>query len=327
MSYVSSSLNMVLDDRYELGYGFLQAVCNTIGINFWHFHMTLKLFVFVAFCYTVRYLKIGIFPFLLFFLPEQGFFLFLDCPFRNFIAIGIFSLSIISAIRERLVSYTVLIIAASLFHSSAIFLYPFYWLVKVPVKNGIWIVLFIIANIFAYNSDFLIGSVILPLLNASAFLADKFFKYLLTDRYLSDQMNIGTLYRIFFFILLIRYSKRIKAENKYGNVLYNIAMLYNVLYPFAISIKMFSRYSMYLTLFYVCAILLIISVIRIKYCHYLVLGIVLVWSGAKSYTLLTSDYRYIPYSNYFQYSFEEEHSYSYRSNYNFQKSPYKGESE
>ena len=84
---------------------------------------------------------------------------------------------------------------------------------------------------------------------------------------------------------------------------------------------------MYLTLFYVCTLLIMISLIRIKVYRNLFLSIVFVWSGIKSYSLLTSDYRYIPYSNYFEYMFEEEHSYSYRSNYNFQNSPYKNKGE
>lgn len=327
ISYDSSSFGTFLSERYEVGYGFFQALCNTIGIDFWLFYIALKLFVFGTFAYTVRWFGINVFAFLLLFMPEQGFFLFLDCPFRNFIAMGIFSVAIVAAIRCRLVVYTVLIVIASLFHSSAIFLYPFYWIVRMKVNNVVWIVLFALANIFAYKLELLISNIILPLLGISAFLADKFVNYLLSDNYMSNQINVGTLYRIFVFVLLIVHSKRIKFECQYGNALYNISMLYNIIYPFAISIKMFSRFSMYLTLFYVCTLLIMISLIRIKVYRNLFLSIVFVWSGIKSYSLLTSDYRYIPYSNYFEYMFEEEHSYSYRSNYNFQNSPYKNKGE
>ena len=56
--------------------------------------------------------------------------------------------------------------------------------------------------------------------------------------------------------------------------------------------------------------------------RYIVLFVILGWTLLKTYTTITADYRYIPYSNYFQYLMQDKPSYKYRSIYNIQNSPY-----
>ena len=81
-------------DGKEYGYILLQTIFHKLGVNFWIFHIGIKLIVFYLLIEFVRLFNINIFLFLVFFLPDAGFYLFIDCPFRNLIAIGISLLAI-----------------------------------------------------------------------------------------------------------------------------------------------------------------------------------------------------------------------------------------
>ena len=87
-AYNHSSLSTVNQEIFEIGYSYLQAICHTLGINFWIFHIALKSIVFFSLCYFVKVFKQNLFLFWFLFLPDMGFYLFIDCPFRNLLAAG-----------------------------------------------------------------------------------------------------------------------------------------------------------------------------------------------------------------------------------------------
>ena len=320
LSYYQSEFKDLTEERFEIGYGLLQNICNYLSIDFWHFHILIKAFVFVLIIKLVSYVKVNILLFWALFLPELGLYLFIDCPFRNLIAFGIFCLSVPALLEQRNKYFVIVASIAVLFHYSALILFLLFFWIKFPLKNRYYIILFILANIFAYNVDYLLENVFSNIFEESDFFKDRLLVYALNEDFLASKINIGSIYRIIFFMLFIYY--RPKIENmQYGRLLFSISMLFFVLYPFTISLKIFNRFAIYLLPLYLVAVVKMLPFME-RGVRYIVLFVILGWTLLKTYTTITADYRYIPYSNYFQYLMQDKPSYKYRSIYNIQNSPY-----
>lgn len=324
--YNYMTFERVLESREEWGYGYLQSFCKFIGIDFWGFHIFFKLLVFVSICYFTNFLKINVALFIAFFLPELGLFLFIDCPFRNLIAMGAFCFSIKYLLERNMWLYFVFVAIATLFHASSLILFPLYFIANAKLRNIIWIILFVFVNFLSYNIDFLVKNIFFHLFNISEFAKDKLMNYFIDDKYLQDKVNIGTIYRIIVFAIIIYYRKGIEDSHKYGRYIFNLSMFFFMLYPIGISIKIFARFSIFTNLFYIATMVLMLYIPKSAQVKSLLFLIFFLWGGLRMYVNITSNSHYIPYTNYFQYIFQEELPYSYRSNYNMQKSPYNNRS-
>lgn len=322
LSYYNASLKTVLDERFEIGYGILQSISNYLSIDFWSFHITLKIIVFCVLCRAINYFKVNLMFFWALFLPEMGFFLFIDCPFRNLIAFGIFCCAVPALSKRCAKEYFLWVTIAICFHTSAFILYFIYLLRNVHLKNKYWVLLFIATNVIAYDIEYIINNVFNALFGSIPFLQDKLLYYVLNDDFLSSKINIGSIYRILLFILFLCGRSKIEEGHKYGNLLFYLSMIYFTIYPFTISLKIFSRFSIYLLPFCLLAMIVLVRTMKKPIMRYSFLGLLLLWTFAKNYTVLTADCRYIPYTNYLQYWMEEKPSYHYRSNYNLHNSPY-----
>lgn len=318
--YYQSDFKNISNERFEIGYGILQCICNYLSIDFWHFHILIKAIVFILLTKLSSHVKVNILLFWALFAPEMGLYLFIDCPFRNLIAFGISCLSIQALLEQRSKRFIIVASIAVLFHYSALILFLLYFWVKFPLKNRYYIIIFILANIIAYKIDFLLENIFSHIFEASDFLKDRLLVYALDENFLASKINIGSIYRTIFFVLFIYYRPHI--ENlKYGKLLFGISMLFFILYPFAISLKIFNRFTIYLLPIYLMTVIKILPSMD-KSIRYIIFCILAGWSLLKTYTTITADYRYIPYSNYLQYLMQEKPTYTYRSTYNFQNSPY-----
>jgi hypothetical protein len=66
-----------------------------LKIGFWPFFIFTKVIIFIVFCKAHYQLQGNyIYPILMFFIPYYGYYLFIDNPMRNLIAIAIFLISI-----------------------------------------------------------------------------------------------------------------------------------------------------------------------------------------------------------------------------------------
>lgn len=322
IAYASADFKNLFEERFEIGYGILQSICHFLGIDFWTFHIGLKILVFISLCRYILYLRINLLLFWALFLPEMGFYFFIDCPFRNLIALGIFCLAIPSLFERRAIAYFSIVTIAICFHTSAIILYLIYFLWGKQLKNLYWGILFLASNILAYDIENLINTVFSTFFSFSPFVKDKLLYYVMNDDFIQNKMNIGTIYRVLLFILFICFRQKILNGHKYGYILFYLSMIYFAIYPFTISLKIFSRFSIYLLPFCLSSIIVLLSTMKNHITKYSLLLFLLLWTFAKSYTVLTADCRYIPYSSYLQYMLEDKPSYRYRSNYNFYNSPY-----
>ena len=117
--------------------------------------------------------------------------------------------------------------------------------------------------------------------------------------------------------------KRAEIERrKYGKLVFYGSICFLFLYRIGSLVDIFYRLQLYYSVLYSISIGFLFSSFIIKsnkiiysFCLSIYLSLVL-------YTTITSDYKYIPYTNYIQYINEDEMSFDERSEYNFLNSPY-----
>lgn len=320
--YNVASFVDLFDIRFEIGYSVLQSVCHSLSIDFWIFHIAIKVLCFYLLCRLIRFFEVNMLLFWGLFLPEMGFYLFIDCPFRNLIAFGISCLAFPYLFKKQPGKYFFIATCAVLFHYSALFLYLLYFIKDFRIGNKIYVVLYIFVNIFAYKVDFILNTIFVEVLGASEFLQDRLLSYALNENFHTSTINVGTLYRTFFWGVFLWLRPQIENSSKYGSLLFNISMFFFLVYPFTISLKIFNRFSIYLLPFYLVTAITCWRTIVSPSLKIVIISVLIAWSFIKTYTVVTDDYRYIPYTNYILYLFQDKPDYRYRSNYNLLHSPY-----
>lgn len=323
-AYNHSRIATAGDEQFEIGYSYLQAYAHSLGIDFWHFHILLKFLVFLSLCYFVRFFKQSLFLFWFLFLPDMGFYLFIDCPFRNLLAAGGFFLGIRFFLERRILLFFLLIFLLSLLHSSAYFLVIVYMCTKIHLKNKYYVLLFLVSNILAYRLDLITDYILFPLLGVDGHLGERVRFYFIQEEFWSTSVNLGTIYRIVCFCIILYYRKKVEDSSTYGHYIFNLTMLFFMIYPFGISMKMIQRFMFYTMPFFIISVEIIFRDIRLlsmPFSKKMLFMIFFFWGMIKIYTNTSYDYRYIPYTNYLEY-IENPPAYSFRSNYNIQNSPY-----
>lgn len=308
----------------ESGYFLVQTFFSNLGVDFWVFHIVLKLLVFYALVFFVRSFKINIFLFLALFLPEVGLYLFVDCPFRNLISFGIALLALKNLFDNKQITFFVLVAFASFFHLSALFLLVVYFLYKVNIKIYTVLIITVVLYVLAFNVDFLIEKIYLPLANESPIIQDRLKSYFLDSRYIATEINKGTYIRLFIMFILLLFKDLIIADDKKRQIIYNLTILFLLIYPFGVTMKIFHRLSIYLIPFYTFSIIYMLKSFSIKVNKYILYSFFVLWSLMQTYVLIIYDYRYIPYSNYFVHFMKKDlPDIEYRNEYNPKHSPYK----
>lgn len=136
--------NLFYNYFFEPGYYIYMLIFKFLKIGFWPFFIFTKVIIFIVFVKIIINLQGNyIYPILMFFIPYYGYYLFIDNPMRNLIAIAIFLISIKYIHEKKIWKYLACILLASSFHFSAIILFPLYWVLDKRISNGIWIFLFI----------------------------------------------------------------------------------------------------------------------------------------------------------------------------------------
>ena len=98
------------------------------------------------------------------------------------------------------------------------------------------------------------------------------------------------------------------------------------MFRLGLTFTVFMRFAMYFAALYVLAVIQVTDNLKIEskkiYLTYLLLITLL-----SCYNSISKDYRYVPYSNYLEYIYQEKPSFEYRSTYNQNNSPFKSEEE
>lgn len=308
----------------EPGYIYLSIISHSLGITFWPFFITLKFLSFFCLLHFLRkYSCKNHFLVITFFLFVFGLYLFIDNPMRNLLAISISFFAYQYMEEKRWMKFLGVVLLATLFHSSAIlllFLFPFY-----PIKwnNVVLFGLFIVFNVvIVITYEFLILKVIaafsfIPIIEA------KVVHYFIEGSGLENNrlISLGFLVQFIFFILVL--YKRKQIENMpYGKLIFWGTICYIFLYRMAAIVSIFYRLQLYMSIFYAVGVCYVFSSL-IKKSNKVVYGTFLAcYLFYMTYSLVTSSYKYVPYTNYISYMFSSELPFDYRSDYNRRNSPY-----
>jgi len=310
--------------KLEFGYIYLQTVMEKLGVDFWIFHITIKLLVFYSLIKFIRKFNINIFLFLALFIPEVGFYLFIDCPFRNLIAFGICLIAFNKLFENKIYSFFIYVFLAISFHASALIMLFLFFVYKKNIKTTYILISIFTVYFLAFNLDFLISTIYIPLTNLNPTISERLKIYLLDTNFTSDKFNIGSYIRLLIMLILVLFKDKITSELKDRTYILNLSILFLLLYPLGVSFKILQRFNLYLFPFYILSILYLLKSVKLKANIYILNLLFVSFSIMQTYKTISNDFRYVPYTNYLFYSIQNNYPpLEYRHQYNHKNSPYK----
>lgn len=307
----------------EPGFYIYLSIFKLVNFDFWDVSLITKLLCYVSFIRLFRkILGNDILLCLMCFIPWSAFYLFIDCPMRNLIAISIFLLSIPYLIERNFIKYCLLIILASTFHFSALIYLFVFFIGKNAISNRLAVALVLVVNILFISKDLTVYIVSFICADIP-YVGAKVEYYLIGNSEFAQGrvLSIGLLMQIVYFTLLM-WKKRYVTQAVYGNIVFNFSMIYIMLYRLSVTIEIFSRFQLYVAPLFFVAIILVANSFahtsRLLYITY-----ILCTSLFVGYKKITHDERFIPYSTYIPYILTKDYpSYEYRDSFNYNNSPY-----
>lgn len=309
-----------LNRLVEPGYMFLSDFFSDKGIDFWAFHIFFKCLSFVLIVlliFTLSEKKYLYFSLALWY-ASYGLYMFIDCPFRNTIACGIFSLAVIFFLKKKLLMYFLLIALAMSFHMSAIILIilPFIKLAKFSSKSLVFIYIAFFV-VFAFGGTVFLQSILSSYL--PSFLADRIDYYQNSS---GSVFSMGIIPRLLCLYLIIKYRDKIILNNKYGEQVFNLCYGFLIISLIYYVLPMLFRSALFLGPFYVVGFSMGLGEVYKKNIRLLKSVVFAIFIMIVFSTV--SKIRYIPYSNILSNIISGTYyDYNYKSNYNYLNSSYR----
>lgn len=300
-------------------------IFSKLNIDFWIFFISIKIFIATILIKTLKQIcpKDLFYLSLLLFLSFFGFFMLVDNPMRNVIAVSITLIALPYLYKGKTLYYFLIVFIAILFHYSAIIMLLIFPIIKYRINNKIWLIVYILVNIIFIKPDLLfhIADVILQPFPFISWKVDSYLSQL--DTVASGKVfSLGLIVHFIFFIMILKSRKTIEAIPN-GKYIFNMSILFPILFRMGLTSLVFSRFQLYVSLFYVVSICCTCYTFTLK-SRFLYKIYVITICTYSCYSIITADYRYIPYTNYFaEKIFGREMTYYERSNYNKIHSPYK----
>lgn len=307
----------------EPGYMFLSNFFLSLGVSFWPFHILIKSLCFFSYLYFFfRYnYTSGLYFIWMLFLASFGFFLFIDCPFRNLIAMSIMLWGFVSLSKNRYILFYLFTFLACTFHLSSILLFviPIIKFNKIP-SSWLYVIYFsVLCLLFFHIDTYFISLITSPFPS----LYNRLFEYEDTKLFQGNILSIGLILRLICLFLMIRYRYWIRDTYDSNGFVFNMCFWYLLFSLVSYSIPILFRLPFFLSPFYVVMVFYICqrfshnNKIVIKMFYFVVAFII-------TLKTITDKPYYIPYTNIIPCVLTDERlDYNYRSNYNFQNSPYK----
>lgn len=315
--------NLFYNYFQEPGYYIYMLPFRFFNADFFVFFIFTKILCYIAIVsklltYCDKYKYIG----LMYFIPCWGFYLFIDNPMRNLIAVSISLYAIKYLLKRKPIPYFTIVIIAMTFHMSACVMIPAYFFMHKNLSTKKIVILYITINVLFANRAIL-AVIISNVFGFIPYVAGKINSYIESSNIegAGRVISLGFIIFFTFFVLLCYYKKQI-YEMKNGKVIWNGAITFLLLYRLATTIEVFMRFQIFYMVFFIASISYLTYYFseqskKIYVSYLLVLSII----GCSR---IFSTYRYIPYTNYLTYAIKGEFpSYSFRSAYNHNNSPYK----
>ena len=281
--------------NYEKGFGIYTYVCKNILFNFWLYYIVTKILVAITFFKVIKYFlkKNNLFVIMLFYV-QLGIYLFIDCPFRNLIAIGISNLALLKILEREKNRYFCLTIIGYLFHKTIFITAVNYFIIKFfnrISKKYLYSLLFILLIFFQY--DFILG-IILEIGNLIPIVKERLLgHYLGTIRFQEIKINIVYIEKL----LLIVYAMKNKEKLEYhfkkkGLIILYLSIVYFCLYHISRKIPILFRFSLYYKIFPLILIGMLVKIVAnkkawiVKVCYILYSFFMLIMMLKNSFNFL-----------------------------------------
>lgn len=327
----------------EPGYMLLSNLFSRSHINFWVFHIFFKCvfyIFFISFICNIYVAKkidhLNLFDYayiysgtnrtilcgIMMWVASFGFFMLINCPFRNVISCAIMLPAFVYLFRGKIVYYYLFTVLAISFHFSAVLMLflPLVKLEKVSSKCLVLIYMSLLILLSIGGSSLLLN--ILAKISPSI-LYDRITFY--EDSELeSSVFSVGLLPRLLCLWAILRYRSKICANFACGNKIVSLCYFYLLLSLIYCVYPLLFRCALFLSPFYILGIICSLSVMKINVRKYIKVAWLVFALGITVTTVQTP--AYVPYSNIItSYIMGGNHSYFYRDNYNNRVSPYRFE--
>ena len=322
-----NSLEDIKSYNKELGFAYLLFFAKKIGLGFWELWITIKFF-----CFYIIIKKLSEFTnkkykwALLYFYSYFALFYFIDNPMRNLISATLFLFSYKYLISRHSVRYFLIVILCSMLHSSALLFIPLYFLLPYNrrLSNRTLIIICLslyVLLLLTWSSG--VRGILYTFLHVISGSESRGIYYLDIDSS-SNYISFGLIVVYSIFGLVLYKRDNIEENTKFGNFLVYMSTLYVVTYTLGFFLPILSRLSMFCYIPFLATFS--IAMKHLSHRYYLIFSIyVSLFLFVVMCKNITRDFRYIPYSTYFEYIGTSKPDFSTRSSYNPLYSPYKSD--
>lgn len=226
----------------EKGFSLYVALAKHIISNFWYFFIINKLIVAYLFYKVIKQYSQNILLVYSIFFAAGGIFLFIDCPFRNLLGIGIFLYSI-KYIKKNKLKYILCILLGTSFHTT-IFIVGLLSLIDFSKFKKFFLFSIVgVEIILSYNIELAI-----KILKKIPIYQHKLELYLASDYFNGSSLTFGMIEKLIILCILI-FNKE-KLIKKLGKNFFNYVYLYIIFYMIATKIPILTRLVYYVQIFY-----------------------------------------------------------------------------
>ena len=270
----------------EPGFMLVSSLFSSLNIDFWSYYYILKTISFVLTIIAVSYFMQHNNKYFAFMLYVASFvtYLYLDCPFRNTIAISIMFVGLIFLHKKKLWLFYVFCLLSMSFHLSAtpLLLLPLCRFDK--LSNKVLLIIYFTTLLVFLGGD----QVIFRFLSfMPPIIQDKVLFYGESGSEASQILSPGLILRLGCLFLMLSKRETIIAKYDKGAFMFNLAYLYLLLSLASYTVSMLFRCGLFLGLFYVIYINYGIRAVRDKglkailYWFYFLAAVVITYTTLK----------------------------------------------
>ncbi len=234
----------------EPGFMFVSRFFSSHGVGFWDYYNILKVFSFILTFIGIEYFMRNSNKYfaLMLFVASFVNYLYLDCPFRNTIAISLMYVGLIFLHKKKLLLFYVFCLLSISFHLSAapLLLLPLCRFDK--LSNKTLVIIYFTTLLVFLGGDQLIFRVLsfMPFI-----IQDKVLFYGESGSEASQILSPGLVLRLGCLFLMLTNRKQIVDKYDKGAFMFNLTYLYLLLSLASYTVSMLFRCGLFLGLFYV----------------------------------------------------------------------------
>lgn len=224
------------EQRVEYGFYIINKIIGGAGLGYeWMFFTV----AFITWYFYFKSVQSFILPIFIFFIFADEYFFWSMNGVRQFAAMGIWLVSIKYIIKKKLVNYLLLIIVASLFHTSVLLLIPFYFIPYGKTYNKwLWITLLFVSFFIGNNHIFIeYTEKALYFLSEKSEVIDRYTHYVDDDRLFFTEeavLGLGFFFKFLIHLLIMLvgniFLKKYPKLNVYFILVFIGAILLNLSY-------------------------------------------------------------------------------------------------